>query len=218
VELAGQLASMARQFQRDFHGLATGRTRIVLVEAGSDLLAAFSAPLRAHAQRKLAGMGVEVRLATKAVGLDERGIDVQPEGGQTERIPAGTLVWAAGVRASALGALLGEATGASVDHRGRVKVAPDCSLPGHPEVFAIGDMADLNGLPGLAEPAMQEGRYVATLIERRLAGRPAPRAFRYRDLGAMATISAGDAVAEAFGLRLTGLSGRQPGRRFISRF
>jgi NADH:ubiquinone reductase (H+-translocating) len=205
VEVAGQLVSMARQFQRDFHRLATGRARIVIVEAGDSLLAAFSAPLRAHAQRKLSSLGVEIRVGTKAVRVDGRGVDVEGGGGARERVAAGTVVWAAGVKASPLAAMLGDATGASVDHRGRVQVAPDCSLPGHPEVFAIGDMADADNLPGLAEPAMQEGWYVAKHIHRQITGRSAPGRFRYRDLGTMATISPVDAVADAFGLRLSGV-------------
>jgi NADH dehydrogenase len=205
VEVAGQLAAMARQLQKDFRPLATGRARIVVVEAGNQLLPAFSSPLRAHAQRALVAMDVEVRLCTRAVKVSPHAIDVESPGGTPERIDAGTIIWAAGMEASPLAAVLAEATGASVDDRGRIEVRPDCSLPGHPEVFAIGDMARLDDLPGLAEPAMQEGAYVADLIRRRVTGRPAPAAFRYRDLGTMATISGHDAVAEAFGLRLTGV-------------
>lgn len=209
VELAGQLATLARQLHRDFHGdfdrIETERARIVLVEAGEQLLASFAKPLRDHARKKLIEMGVEVRLGSRAVNVDEDGIDVQAHGGGSERIRAGTVIWAAGVQASPLGRLLGEASGAEVDRQGRVAVGPDCSLPGYPEVFAIGDIVDQHGLPGLAEPAMQEGAYVARLIRARIAGRPVPGPFRYRDLGTMATISPGDAVADVFGLRLSGL-------------
>lgn len=150
-------------------------------------------------------MGVDVRLGSMAVNVDEGGIDVHAHQGGSERIRAGTVIWVAGVQASPLGRLLGDASGAEVDRQGRVAVGPDCSLPGYPEVFAIGDMVDQHDLPGLAEPAMQEGAYVARLIRARISGQPGPGLFRYRDLGTMATISSGDAVAEVFGLRLSGL-------------
>jgi NADH dehydrogenase len=207
VELAGELAAATRQFHRDFHHLDTERARIVVVEAGPHVLGHFAAPLREHARHRLTELGVELRLGTRAVDVDDGGIDVQADD-RRERIAAGTVIWAAGVAASPLGALLGTATGADVDHRGRLRVGPDCSLPGHPEVFAIGDIADLDDLPGLAEPAMQEGWYVAKRIRRRVAGRPDAGPFRYRDLGTMATISPRDAVADAFGLRLTGVVGK----------
>lgn len=205
VELAGQLATLARQLHRDFHGINTERARIVLAEAEEQLLASFAEPLREHARNKLIEIGVEVRLGSRAVNVDEDGIDVQAHGGGSERIHAGTVIWAAGVQASPLGRLLGDASGAEVDRKGRVAVGPDCSLPGYPEVFAIGDMVDQHGLPGLAEPAMQEGAYVARLIRARITGQPGPGPFRYRDLGTMATISPGDAIADVFGLRLSGL-------------
>jgi NADH dehydrogenase len=208
VELAGQLATIARQFHRDFRRIDTERARIVVVEAGPQILPAFARPLREHAGRKLAAMGVQIRLGCEAVHVDEDGIDIRTRDGGRERIRARTVVWAAGVEASPLGRLLGEATGAAVDRKGRVAVGPDCTLPGHPEVFAIGDVAALDDLPGLCEPAMQEGWYVARLIRSRLAGDPPPGPFRYRDLGTMATISPGDAVAEAFGLHLTGVAGK----------
>lgn len=205
VELAGQLATLARQLHRDFHRIETERARIVLVEAAKQLLASFAEPLRDHARNKLIGMGVDVRLGSMAVNIDEDGIDVQAHQGATERIRAGTVIWAAGVQASPLGRLLGDASGAEVDRKGRVAVGPDCSLPGYPEVFAIGDMVDQHDLPGMAEPAMQEGAYVAKLIRARISGQPAPGPFHYRDLGTMATISPRDAIADVFGLRLSGL-------------
>jgi NADH dehydrogenase len=212
VELAGQLTTVARQLRPEFHDLDLTRTRIVLVDGEAEPLPSFPPRLRAHVRRKLAELGVDVRLGRLAVGVDADGIDVRehhaggPDGvGRTERISAGTVVWAAGVQASPLARMLGEATGADVDRQGRVAVAPDCSLPGHPEVFAIGDMVALHDLPGLAEPAMQEGCYVARVIGRRVTGRRPPRRFRYLDLGMMATISPSDAIAEIRGLQLSGL-------------
>lgn len=210
VELAGQLATVAVQIQREFRLIDSEKARVVLVEGGGELLASFAEPLQHHARKKLAAMGVEIRLGTMAVNVDDDGIDIHTaakgnDGRGPERIAAGTVIWAAGVEASPLGRLLGDLTGAEVDHKGRVRVGPDCSLPGHPEVFCIGDLAALNDLPGLCEPAMQEGRYVAKLIRRRLAGQAPLGPFRYRDLGTMAAISPGDAIAQAFGLRLSGL-------------
>ena len=110
-------------------------------------------------------MGVEMRLNTTAIGMSHDSITVNgPEG--EEQIPARTRIWAAGVRASPLATMLAEATGAETDPLGRVAVLPDCSLPGHPEVFAVGDMISLNELPGVAQPAIQEGKYVAGLSGR----------------------------------------------------
>jgi NADH:quinone reductase (non-electrogenic) len=124
-----------------------------------------------------------------------------------ERIAARTKIWAAGVQASPLAALLAAATGAPTDRAGRVAVGPDCSLPGHPEVFAIGDMVSLNGLPGVAQPAMQEGKYVGKLIGARVRGNATGAPFKYFDKGSMATIGRNAAVADAFGMKFTGLIG-----------
>jgi len=128
-----------------------------------------------------------------------------PEG--EERIAARTKVWAAGVQASPLAKMLAEATGAATDRAGRVAVLPDCTLPGRPEVFAIGDMVSLNGLPGVAQPAMQEGRCVAKVIRARLAGTDSVPPFKYFDKGSMATIGHRAAVADAFGMTFTGVVG-----------
>jgi NADH:ubiquinone reductase (H+-translocating) len=157
VELAGALATMARQLHRQFHTINTEQAQITLIDAGPQVLAAFPAQLCAHAHHTLTAMGVRVRLGAQAVDVDDTGVTVATRDGATERISARTVIWTAGVQASALGRLLGEAAGAPVDHKGRVMVNPDCSLPGHPRVFAIGDVANHDDLPGLAEPAMQQG-------------------------------------------------------------
>src|SRR5439155_1866140 len=142
---------------------------------------------------------------TLAVDMDHDSITVKGPNG-SETIRTRTRIWAAGVQASPLARLLAERTGAETDRPGRVAVNPDCSLPGHPEVFAIGDMALLNKLPGVAQPAIQEGRYVGKLIKARLAGRGADvKPFKYFDKGSMATIGHKYAVADAFGRRFTGL-------------
>jgi NADH dehydrogenase len=148
-------------------------------------------------------MGVTVEVNTMALDMDETSITVKGPDGE-RRIDARTKVWAAGVQANPLAGLLAKATGAELDRAGRVSVLPDCTLPGYPEVFAIGDMVSLNNLPGVAQPAMQEGKYVAKTISHRLYDRPANKPFEYFDKGSMATIGRFRAVAEAFGLKMTG--------------
>jgi NADH dehydrogenase len=136
--------------------------------------------------------------------LDERGIDVAYKDGRTERIVAVTKIWAAGVQASSLGRTLAEQSGAPLDRAGRIGVNPDLTLPGHPEVFVIGDMIALDNLPGVAQVAIQGAKYAAHAIERRIEGKPPQRAFKYFDKGSMATISRFKAVALIGKVRLTG--------------
>jgi NADH:ubiquinone reductase (H+-translocating) len=151
-------------------------------------------------------MGVEVWLSTAASAMDHDSVTVTgPDGDR--RIAARTKIWAAGVQASPLAAVVARATGAGTDRAGRVAVLPDCSLPGHPEVFAIGDMVRLNDLPGVAQPAIQEGTYVGRLIRDRLAGATGSAPFAYRDKGSMATIGHLSAVTESFGMKFTGVTG-----------
>ena len=148
-------------------------------------------------------MGVDIRLNSLAVDMDHEHHRQGPDG--IETIPTRSRIWAAGVQASPLARLLGEKVGVAVDRAGRLPVEPDCSVPGHPEIFAVGDMVSLNKLPGVAQPALQEGKYVASVIAARLAGRPAPPPFKYFDKGSMATIGYRAAVADAFGMKFTGL-------------
>jgi hypothetical protein len=149
-------------------------------------------------------MGVEVRLNSLAVDMDDESVTIKgPDG--LETIRCRTRIWAAGVQASPLAKLLAEKTGAETDRPGRVVVGPDCSLPGHPEVFAIGDMANVGGLPGVAQPAIQEGKYVGKLIRSRLAGGSGEvRPFKYFDKGSMATIGRRAAVLQGMGMKMKG--------------
>ncbi len=207
VELVGQLAELAHQvLPRDYRAAVTTEAKILLVEAGPAVLGSFHPKLQRYTRRRLEKMGVDVRLNTAAIAMDHDSITVQGPGGQA-RIGARTRIWAAGVRASPLAALLAEATGARSDRAGRVAVLPDCSLPGHPEIFAVGDMISLNQLPGVAQPAIQEGKYVGQLIRARLEGGTQARPFRYRDKGNMATIGHLSAVTESFGMKFTGIIG-----------
>jgi NADH dehydrogenase len=137
-------------------------------------------------------------------GVDEHGVDIVRADGSPGRIEARTKVWAAGVQASPIGARLAEQSGATVDRLGRVAVLEDCTLPGHPEVFVIGDLMSLGGLPGVAEVAMQSGRHAALTVVRRLRGDATRREFRYHDLGTMATVSRFRAVASFGRVRVGG--------------
>jgi len=185
--------------------------RILLIEASDRVLTSFPPSLSAKAERSLERLGVTTLLGRTVVGVDAEGVTVDDGSGQTERIPTRTVVWAAGVTASPLAAKLAERSGAELDRAGRVAVAPDLTLPGHPEVFALGDMVRVCGddgvprvLPGVAPVAMQEGRYAANAVRTRLRGKDAPP-FRYHDKGNLATIGRAAAVADIRGVRLSGL-------------
>jgi NADH dehydrogenase len=207
VELAGQIAELSRRaLKGNYRSFDPGAARIILVEAADTVLASFPEPLQRRARQDLERLGVEARLQTMVTGVDQHGLDVQQNGHSTGRIQAYTKIWAAGVQASSLGRILAEQSEATVDRAGRVSVLPDCTLPGHPEVFVVGDLMRLNHLPGVAEVAMQSGIHAARTIVRRLRGDPGQHSFRYRDLGTMATISRFRAVAAVGPLRITGLA------------
>src|SRR4051794_4169775 len=193
VEMAGQIAEIARDTRRDFRNIDTTRTRVLLVEAGDRVLAAFPPKLSAKAFKSLESLGVTPLLNQAVTGIDERGVTVG-----SEMIPSATVIWAAGVLASGVASVLGEAAGAEVDRLGRLIVEPDLTVPGHPEVLAIGDMVVVRGhdpLPGVAPVAMQMGRYAARVVRERLRGRD-PGAFKYKDKGNLATIGRFRAVAD----------------------
>ena len=195
VEMAGQIAELAhRTLRRDFRRIDPRRARIILLDAAPQVLGSFGQKLGGRAQQRLTEMGVEVRLGAKVVGVDSTGIDIELEDGSRDRIESVCKVWAAGVQASPLAAQLAEQSGAGVDRAGRIQVRDDLTLPGHPEVFVVGDMMALKGLPGVAQVAIQGARYAADQIRRRLAGEPPAALFEYNDKGSMATISRFSAV------------------------
>ena len=201
IELAGQVAALARSTLRpDYRRIDTREARVSLLEAGPRVLPDFPEPLRLRAARELAALGVDVWLRANVVDADDEGVDIA--GGL--RVPARTVIWAGGVHASPLADRLAAASGAAVDDRGRIAVEDDLTLPGHPEVFAIGDMAAIDGVPGVAPAAMQAGRHAARTIRRRLAGRPVARPFRYADKGRLAVIGRRRALGTAFGIRFSG--------------
>jgi NADH dehydrogenase len=205
VEMAGQIAELAmRTLKNDFRTIDPRRSRIILLDAADRVLPGFDEKLSRYTAKRLAKLGVEIQLGAMVVDMDQNGLEVKDPDGSHRRIEAVTKMWAAGVAASPLGKQLAEQSGAEVDRAGRVKVLPDVTLPGHPEVFVVGDMMALN-LPGVAQVAMQSGKYAAELIEARLAGQEEHEPFRYFDKGSMATISRFSAIAELPGkIRLTG--------------
>ena len=200
VEMAGALAEMSRQsLARDFRHIDPGSARIVLVEAGPSVLSAFPEKLRVAALRDLHRLGVEVHLGVPVTGVERGRVDI---GGEV--IEAETILWTAGVAASPLGASLN----APLDRAGRVRIQPDLTIPGRPEIFVIGDLASLDGtdgkpLPGVAQVAIQMGKHAARQIVRTIEKQPL-RPFRYRDLGNMATIGRASAIADFGTVRMTG--------------
>ncbi|MBL0928454.1 MAG: NAD(P)/FAD-dependent oxidoreductase [Phycisphaerales bacterium] len=215
VELAGAIAEIARKaMPRDFRAVDTRAARIVLVEGSPRLLSAYSPRASVRAYHDLERLGVEVRLDTHVVGVDSHGVTLDNPAGK--RIDAATVLWAAGVRASPLGARLGAPT----DRQGRVIVEPDLTIPGRPEVFVAGDLARVTDpatgreIPGVAPAAMQMGRHAGALIARELLRAPSPPpspalpparpSFVYRDKGTLATIGRARAVGSVWGLAVAG--------------
>ena len=216
VELAGQISEIARDtVRRDFRHIDPTTARIVLVEGADRVLTAFPRRLSDKAARQLASLGVTVRPDRLVVGVDPEGVSLAVtgggDGGEPERLPARTVVWAAGVSASPLAAALARDSGAALDRAGRITVEPDLTLPGHREVFALGDMVRVSDgagghipLPGVAPAAMQQGRYAARVIRVRLGGGSPPEPFRYKDKGNLATIGRMKAVGQIRGVQLSG--------------
>jgi NADH:ubiquinone reductase (H+-translocating) len=205
VEMAGQIAELAhRTLKRDFRRINTREARVILLDAAGQVLPPFGATLGRKTKVALEKLGVEVQLGAMVVDVDERGIELQEKDGTHRRINAVTKVWAAGVQANSLGETLSKQTGAPLDRAGRISVNPDLTLPGHPEVFVVGDMINLDHLPGVAQVAIQGAKYAAKEIQGRLQGKAPQPPFKYFDKGSMATISRFRAVAMIGNLRITG--------------
>jgi NADH dehydrogenase len=211
VEMAGQIAEIARDtLKSEFRHIEPRESRILLIEAIDRILTAFPPKLSARAARSLERLGVTVMTNHMVIAMDHDCVTVRATDGTEDSIPTRTVIWAAGVTAASVARRLAEASGAELDRAGRVTVEPDLTIPGHPEVHALGDMVRVRGqdgeiqpLPGIAPVAMQEGRFAARAIKERVRGRD-PGVFRYKDKGNLATIGRGAAVADIKGLRLSG--------------
>ncbi len=209
VELAGAIAELAYDtLKRDFRAIDTTTARIVLVEGADRVLPQYPASLGARCNRSLQRLKVAVRTNTLVTNITERSVTVSSDS-QTENIGCRTVLWGAGVSGSPLGVALAQACGADVDKSGRVIVEPDLSVSGHPDVFVIGDLANYSHqtgapLPGVAPVAMSEGRYVAWLIKKRLAGKSSTKQFHYVNKGQLATIGRAAGVADFGWIRFSG--------------
>jgi NADH dehydrogenase len=210
AELAGALGEIANDTLRhDFRSIDPSQTRIILVEGADRVLPSYPHKLSAAADKMLARLGVTIRTGTFVTDVQERFVTIR-EGEHTETIATRTILWAAGVAASPLGQALHDKTGAAIDKTGRVLVEPDLTVPGHPEILVIGDLANFSHqtgqpLPGVAQPAIQEGSYAARAIWKRLRGEKIDHPFHYHDKGNLATIGRGAAVADLNWLQLSGL-------------
>ncbi len=214
VELAGMLCELSRETLRgNFRRIDAASAEVILIEATDRILPSYPPALSAKAARSLERLGTIVRVGTRVTNIERHFVRVETGGSsqstiQTENIGTRTVLWAAGVQASPLGKAVAEATGAKLDRAGRVVVEPDCSVPQNPDIFVIGDLANFTGadgkpLPGVAQTAIQQGRYVAKLIKARLHGQTLPP-FEYRNLGSLATIGRHAAVADFGWMRLSG--------------
>jgi NADH dehydrogenase len=209
AELAGALGEIANDTLRhDFRDIDPSTARIILVEGADRALPAYPPKLSEAARQMLVRLGVTVRTGAMVTGIQEDSVTIR-EGDRTETIPTRTILWAAGVLASPLGRILSQEAGAKLDNAGRVVVEPDMSIPGHPEIFVIGDLSNFSHqtgkpLPGVAQPAIQQGHYAGKLIRARLQNKKL-HAFHYFDKGNLATIGRGAAVADLNWLQLSGM-------------
>ncbi len=214
VEMAGQIRELAsRTLAKDFRDIDPRQARVILIDGAPQVLPPFGKRLGAKTQRALEKVGVEVKLNGLVTDLDFNGLTVKYKDGSSEHIDSSCKMWAAGVQASDLGKTLAEQSGAELDRAGRINVQPDLSLPGHPDVFVIGDMMAVKGVPGVAQGAIQSARYVAKLIAARQL-RPgeardkalaeASKPFKYVDKGSMATIAKFNAVVKVGKFEITG--------------
>jgi NADH:ubiquinone reductase (H+-translocating) len=207
VELAGQIAELATKTLRDeFLHIDSKQARVILLDAGTAVLAPMGANLGSKARARLEKLGVEIQLGARVVDVDRGGLTVNDADGTSRRIESVCKVWSAGVSASPLGKQLAEQSGAEVDRSGRVPVQPDLTVTGHPNVFVVGDMAAVPGVPGMAQGAIQGARYAARAIAAGLEGAaPAQRKpFKYFDKGSMATVARHSAVVKVGSLEFSG--------------
>jgi NADH dehydrogenase len=211
VELGGALAEIARHtLKGDFRSIHPADARIFLLDAAPRILPSYAEDLSQKAEKSLARLGVRVRTGVRVTCIDETGITLTENSGTEQHLAARTVLWTAGVTISEFGRVLASKTGAETDRGGRIKVAPDLSIPNYPDIFVIGDLAYIPGkdgkpLPGVAQVAMQGGAYAAKTILKRVRGDRASKPFHYFDKGTLAVIGRAAAVADIFGLHISGL-------------
>ena len=208
VELAGQIREMAtRTLANEFHSIEPEDARVLLFDGGDRVLNSFAPGIAGKAATTLEKLGVELHLGVHVTDVRRDGVTISPKaGGPDQEYAARTVLWTAGVEAVPFARRIAEVLGATSDHAGRIAVDADLTVPGHPEVFVIGDLVGRDHLPGVAENAMQGGLHAAACVRRDLAGKPR-KAYRYRDLGSAAYISRGHALLQAGPVRLTGFVG-----------
>lgn len=208
VEIAGQIREVAtRTLANEFHSIAPEDARVLLFDGGDRVLKSFAPGLSDKASRTLVSLGVELHMGVHVTDVGRDGVTVTPKsGGSSEQYGARTVLWTAGVEAVPFARHVADVLGAETDRAGRISVDPDLSVPGHPEVFIVGDLVGRDDLPGVAENAMQGGLHVAACVRRDLDGQPRRR-YRYRDLGSAAYISRGNALLQVGPLRMSGFIG-----------
>ncbi|MBS1841947.1 MAG: NAD(P)/FAD-dependent oxidoreductase [Acidobacteria bacterium] len=210
MELAGALAEIANQtLKHDFRRINPSNARIILMEGGPRVLTAFPEALSLKAEKLVTRLGVEVKKDVMATSVDENGVTYK-HGDTTERLEAKTVLWAGGVTTNAFGKTLAARTKAETDRSGRIKVTPQLTVPNYPDIFVVGDLATLNDekgkpLPGVAQVAMQGGTFVAKAIRARIEGKTFEKAFHYFNKGDMAVIGRAAAIANIFGVQVSGL-------------
>ncbi|HTR37548.1 MAG TPA: NAD(P)/FAD-dependent oxidoreductase [Bryobacteraceae bacterium] len=210
VELAGAIAEIAQQtLKDDFRSIHPDEARIVLLDGAPRVLGPFPEVLSRKAESSLAKLGVQVRTGVVVKSVDRGGLTLE-RGASVERLPSRTVIWAGGVTAASIGRILAERTHAETDRSGRIVVGPDLTIPGYPDIYVVGDLAlcrDRKGkpLPGVAQVAMQQGTYAARAILKQLSGKTGPPPFEYFDKGTLAVIGRAAAVADVFGLHISGL-------------
>jgi NADH:ubiquinone reductase (H+-translocating) len=210
VELAGAIGEIARQtLKNDFRSICPEDAQIILLDGGPRLLPSFPEDLAQKAERSLAKLGVQTKMGAMVLDVDREGVGLQVNG-TAERLSTKTVIWAGGVTVAPLAKALAKRTGAETDRSGRVKVGPDLTIAKFPDIYVVGDLAlslDASGKPlaGVAQVAMQQGAYAAKAIARKVKGQPAQKAFKYFDKGNLAVIGRAAAVANIFGVHLSGL-------------
>lgn len=208
VELAGQLRELATAtLEAEFRTVRSEDARVLLFDGADAPLASFGPKLSARAARSLEHLGVELHMGARVTQVDQDGLVALDSSGEEIRHDAGTVLWTAGVQAPPVAEALASATGAERDRAGRILVAPDLTVPGHPDICVVGDLMSLDRLPGVAEVAMQTGLYATRRIKHQLVGHPLKKPFHYHDVGSAAYISRGRAVVSVGPLRFGGFPG-----------